>query len=152
MSGRHSALSEMLITPSGSSGGTAAGIADNFGILGIGEDTGGSIRGPAAVHSLVGLRPTLPLVSRHGMMPANPSSDTLGPMTRTVTDAAMLLDVIAGYDPNDPVTAYTAGQVPDSYVAGLDVDSLRGARIGVVREAMDPKTDPESADQRQGGR
>ena len=86
------------------------------------------------------------------MMPANPSSDTLGPMTRTVTDAAMLLDVIAGYDPNDPVTAYAAGQVPDSYVAGLDVDSLRGARIGVVREPMDPKTDPESADQRQGGR
>ena len=135
--------------PSGSSGGTGAGIAANFGMLGIGEDTGGSIRGPAAVHSLVGLRPTLPLVSRHGMMPANPSSDTLGPMTRTVTDAAMLLDVIAGYDPNDPVTAYAAGQVPDSYVAGLDVDSLRGARIGVVRESMDPKTDPESADQRQ---
>ena len=64
--------------PSGSSGGTGAGIAANFGMVGIGEDTGGSIRGPAAVHSLVGLRPTVPLVSRHGMMPANPSSDTLG--------------------------------------------------------------------------
>ena len=63
--------------PSGSSGGTGSGIAANFGMVGIGEDTGGSIRGPAAVHSLVGLRPTVPLVSRHGMMPANPSSDTL---------------------------------------------------------------------------
>ena len=135
--------------PSGSSGGTGAGIAANFGVLGIGEDTGGSIRGPAAVHSLVGLRPTLPLVSRYGMMPANPSSDTLGPMTRTVKDAALLLDVIAGYDHHDPVTAYTAGRMPDSYVDGLDVEGLRGARIGVVRESMDPKTDPDSADQRQ---
>ena len=135
--------------PSGSSGGTGAGIAANFGMVGIGEDTGGSIRGPSAVHSLVGLRPSVPLVSRHGMMPANPSSDTLGPMTRTVTDAAILLDVIAGYDPHDPVTAYAAGQVPDSYAAGLDADGLRGARIGVIRESMDPKTDAESEDYRQ---
>ncbi len=135
--------------PSGSSGGTGAGIAANFGMLGIGEDTGGSIRGPAAVHSLVGLRPTLPLVSRHGMMPANPSSDTLGPMTRTVEDAARLLDVIAGYDPRDSVTAYAVGQVPDSYLDGLDAAGLRGSRIGVIRDSMDPKTDPESADQQQ---
>ena len=135
--------------PSGSSGGTGSGIAANFGMVGIGEDTGGSIRGPAAVHSLVGLRPTVPLVSRHGMMPANPSSDTLGPMARTVKDAAILLDVIAGYDPNDPVTAYAAGQVPDSFSAGLVADGLQGARIGVIREPMDPKTDPESEDYRQ---
>ena len=135
--------------PSGSSGGTGAGIAANFGMVGIGEDTGGSIRGPAAVHSLVGLRPTVPLVSRHGMMPANPSSDTLGPMTRTVWDAARLLGVLAGYDPNDPVTAYAAGEVPDSYTAGLDADGLRGARIGVIRESMDSKTDPEADDYRQ---
>ena len=134
--------------PSGSSGGTGSGIAANFGMVGIGEDTGGSIRGPAAVHSLVGLRPTVPLVSRHGMMPANPSSDTLGPMARTVKDAAILLDVLAGYDPNDPVTAYAAGQVPDSYVAGLIADGLQGARIGVIREPMDPKTDPASDDYR----
>ena len=132
--------------PSGSSGGTGAGIAANFGLVGIGEDTGGSIRGPAAVHSLVGLRPTVPLVSRFGMMPANPSSDTLGPMTRTIRDAAILLDVIAGYDPNDPVTAYAAGHVPESYAVGLDAEGLRGARIGVIRESMDPKTEPESDD------
>ena len=135
--------------PSGSSGGTGSGIAANFGMVGIGEDTGGSIRGPAAVHSLVGLRPTVPLVSRHGMMPANPSSDTLGPMTRTVRDAAILLDALAGYDPKDPVTAYAAGRVPDSYAASLDADGLRGARVGVIREAMDSKTDPESDDYRQ---
>ena len=135
--------------PSGSSGGTGSGIAANFGMVGIGEDTGGSIRGPAAVHSLVGLRPTVPLVSRYGMMPANPSSDTLGPMARTVRDAAILLDVLAGYDPRDPVTAYAAGQVPDSYVAGLAADSLQGARIGVIREPMDPKTDSSSDDYRQ---
>ena len=135
--------------PSGSSGGSGAGVAANFGLVGIGEDTGGSIRGPAAVHGLVGLRPTVPLVSRHGMMPANPSSDTLGPMTRTVRDAAVLLDVIAGYDPNDPVTAYAAGRTPDSYADGLDADGLRGARIGVIREPMDAETDPEADDYRQ---
>ena len=132
--------------PSGSSGGSGAGVAANFGLVGIGEDTGGSIRGPAAVHGLVGLRPTVPLVSRHGMMPANPSSDTLGPMTRTVRDAAIVLDAIAGYDPNDPVTAYAVGRTPGSYVDGLDPDGLRGARIGVIREPMDANTDPEADD------
>ena len=100
---------------SGSSGGTGSGIAANFATAGIGEDTGGSIRGPAAVSSLVGLRPTLPLVSRHGMFPARPTTDTLGPITRTVRDAAIVLDAIAGYDPNDPVTAYAVGQIPTSY-------------------------------------
>ena len=132
--------------PSGSSGGTGAGIAANFGLVGIGEDTGGSIRGPASVHSLVGVRPTMPLVSRFGMMPASPTNDTLGPITRTVEDAAILLGVIAGYDPNDPVTAYAAGRVPESYRMFLDEDGLAGARIGVIRQPMDPKTDPESDD------
>lgn len=123
--------------PSGSSGGTGAGVAANFGLVGIGEDTGGSIRGPAAVHSLVGLRPTVPLVSRHGMMPANPTQDTMGPITRTVADAARVLDVIAGYDPKDPVTAYAVGQVPTSYTLALKADALRGARIGVLRIRRD---------------
>lgn len=134
--------------PSGSSGGTGAGIAANFGMIGIGEDTGGSIRGPAAVHSLVGLRPTVPLVSRYGMMPANPSSDTLGPMTRTVTDAAILLQVLAGYDANDPLTAYAVDHVPESYSDPLSRDGLRGARIGIIRAPMDPNTDTTSADYR----
>jgi len=132
--------------PSGSSGGTAAGIAANFGMVGIGEDTGGSVRGPAAVHSLIGLRPTLQLVSRRGMMPANPTHDTMGPMTRTVTDAAILLDAIVGYDPEDPVTAYSVGRVPETYTLSLDANRLRGARIGVLREPMDSGTDPSSGD------
>jgi amidase len=135
--------------PSGSSGGTAAGVAANFGLAGIGEDTGGSIRGPAAVHSLVGLRPTVPLVSRYGMLPGKPSTDTLGPITRTVTDTARMLDVLAGYDPNDPITAYAIGRVPDSYVDGLDAESLQGARIGVIREPMHSQADPDSDDYKQ---
>ena len=132
--------------PSGSSGGTATGIAANFGMVGIGEDTGGSVRGPAAVLNLVGLRPTLQLVSRHGMMPANPTQDTMGPITRTVRDAAILLDVITGYDPEDPITAYAEGRIPETYTASLNLDRLRGARIGVVREPMDASTDTSSDD------
>jgi amidase len=133
-------------SPSGSSSGTGSGIAANFATVGIGEDTGGSVRGPAAVAALVGLRPTVPLVSRHGMMPATPTNDTLGPIARTVKDAAILLDVIAGYDPNDPVTAYGVGQIPASYTQFLRQDGLKGARVGVIREAMDPKADPASDD------
>lgn len=123
--------------PSGSSGGSASGVAANFGLVGIGEDTGGSIRGPAAVSSLVGLRPTTPLVSRFGMMPANPTQDTMGPITRCVADAAAVLNVIAGYDPGDPITAETVGRLPASYLTTLKPDALRGARIGVLRIARD---------------
>lgn len=132
--------------PSGSSCGTGVGLAANFATLGLGEDTAGSIRGPAAHNNLVGLRPTLPLVSRHGMMPATPSRDTLGPMARTVRDAALLLDVIAGYDPNDPATAASVGQVPASCAGLQDLDGLRGMRLGVVREALAPDTDPKAED------
>ncbi|MEW5918630.1 MAG: amidase family protein [Gemmatimonadota bacterium] len=119
--------------PSGSSSGSGTAVAANFALVGIGEDTGGSIRGPAAVHSLVGLRPTVPLVSRAGMLPSNPTQDTMGPMTRTVADAARVLDVIAGYDPNDAITAYSVGQIPSSYSAALQPGALRGARIGILR-------------------
>lgn len=132
--------------PSGSSGGSATGVAANLGLVSIGEDTGGSVRGPAAVHNLVGLRPTLELVSRYGMMPANPTQDTMGPMTRTVTDAALVMDAIVGYDPNDPITAFSVGHVPDTYTGELDANRLRGARIGVVREPQDAGADPSSRD------
>ena len=134
---------------SGSSGGTGSGVAANFGTVGIGEDTGGSVRGPAAVNNLVGLRPTLPLVSRFGMMPARPSTDTLGPIARSVKDAAIIMDVITGYDVNDPVTAESVGQIPGSYTQSLAVDGLKGARIGVIREPLDPRADPASADYKQ---
>lgn len=133
-------------SPSGSSSGTGAGIAANFAAVGIGEDTGGSVRGPAALNSLVGLRPTVPLVSRFGMMPATPSQDTLGPIARTVRDAALLLDVIAGYDHNDPMTAYAVGQIPETYTAFLNKDALKGARLGVIREPFDSRTDTASDD------
>ena len=129
---------------SGSSGGTGSGVAANFGIVGIGEDTGGSIRGPAAVGNLVGLRPTVPLVSRFGMLPARPSTDTLGPIGRSVKDVAIVLDVIAGYDPNDPVTAEAVGQKPTTYTALLTSDGLRGKRIGILRDPLDPKADKEA--------
>ena len=132
--------------PSGSSGGSASGIAANFGLVGIGEDTGGSVRGPASVNNLVGLRPTLPLVSRHGMMPANPTQDTMGPITRTVADAAALLDIIAGYDAADPLTAYSVGRTPETYTASLDPRALQDARVGIVREPMSSGADPESED------
>ena len=133
---------------SGSSSGSGAGVAANFATIAIAEDTGGSIRGPAAVQSLVGLRPTVPLVSRHGMMPAKPTTDTLGPIARTVRDAAILLDVMAGYDPKDPVTAQAVGRIPDTYTAFLAPDGLKGARIGVIRQPIDLKTDLASEDYR----
>ncbi len=132
--------------PSGSSGGSGAGVAANYATVAIGEDTGGSIRGPASVASLVGLRPSVPLVSRFGMMPGKPTQDTLGPLTRTVRDAAILLDAIAGYDPNDSITAYSVGQTPPTYTAFLATDGLKGARLGVIREPMDPLADPSSED------
>ena len=133
---------------SGSSGGSGAGVAANFSTVAIAEDTGGSTRGPAAVHSLVGLRPTVPLVSRFGMMPAKPSTDTLGPIARTVRDAALLLDVIAGYDANDPMTAQAVGQIPKTYTAFLTADGLKGARLGIIRQPIDLKADPASEDYR----
>jgi Asp-tRNA(Asn)/Glu-tRNA(Gln) amidotransferase A subunit family amidase len=143
---------DLTRTAGGSSSGTGAGIAANFGIVGIGADGGGSTRCPAAFNSLVGLRPTVPLVSRYGSMSGPPSSYALGPITRTVKDAAIVLDVIAGYDPNDPATAYAVGEVPASYAEGLGESGLKGARIGVIRESMlgadraQIPTDPNSDD------
>ena len=133
-------------SPSGSSCGTGIGIAANFGTVGIGEDTGGSVRGPAAHNGLVGLRPTLPLVSRAGMMPFAPTRDTLGPITRTVRDTAIVLDAIAGYDPDDPVTAWSYGQQPDTYTRFLIPDGLAGMRFGVIRAPQSKDTDTSAAD------
>lgn len=136
--------------PSGSSAGTGTAVAANLGLVGIGEDTGGSIRGPAAVNALVGLRPTLGLVSVFGMMPANPTQDVLGPMTRTVEDAARVLDVIAGYDARDPITARSVGNQPASYREALQparsrAEALRGVRVGVLRTVRDSVADLRAA-------
>jgi Asp-tRNA(Asn)/Glu-tRNA(Gln) amidotransferase A subunit family amidase len=121
--------------PSGSSGGTAAAIAANFGVVGTGSDTCSSVRSPPAFNNLVGIRPTRGLLSRTGIVPLSETQDTAGPITRTVADAARTLDAVAGYDPDDPVTARGVGQVPDQgYTSYLDADALDDARIGVVRE------------------
>ena len=127
---------DLTRTPGGSSGGTGAAIAANFGVLGTGSDTGQSIRSPSSANSLVGLRPTRGLVSRDGIMPFSATQDEIGPMTRTVEDAARMLDVMAGYDSADPITAFSAGHVPPSYVTGLNRDGLKGARIGLVTDLI----------------
>ena len=131
--------------PGGSSSGTGAAVAANLGAVGIGEDTGGSIRLPASFCNLVGVRVTTGLISRAGMSPLVAFQDTAGPMTRTVRDAALLLDALVGYDPSDPFTAAaTVAAVPASYADNLSGDGLQGARIGVLREAFGPDDDPES--------
>jgi amidase len=137
---------DLARAPSSSSCGTGAGVAANYGTVGIAEDTGGSTRGPAAWNNAVGLRPTTPLISRHGMMPAQPTYDTVGPLTRTVTDAALVTNAIAGYDPRDPFTAHARGNVEDDYADDLDRSDLRGKRIGVIRVPMDEETDTTTAD------
>jgi Asp-tRNA(Asn)/Glu-tRNA(Gln) amidotransferase A subunit family amidase len=123
---------DLTRTPGGSSGGTGAAIAANFAILGTGSDTGQSIRSPASANSLVGVRPTRGLVSRGGVIPNSQTQDEVGPIARTVTDAALLFDVMAGYDPADPVTAFGVGRVPKSYTHLLRKEALAGARIGVM--------------------
>ncbi|MDX1478873.1 MAG: amidase family protein, partial [Saprospiraceae bacterium] len=129
--------------PAGSSGGTGAAIAANFGTIGLGTDTGNSIRGPSSHCALVGFRSTLGLVSRSAIVPLYLRNDVVGPMCRTVEDATRVLEVIAGYDPDDPLTRYATGKIPDSYTASLETDGLNGARIGVLRELSDRDPDPE---------
>jgi Asp-tRNA(Asn)/Glu-tRNA(Gln) amidotransferase A subunit family amidase len=130
--------------PAGSSGGTAAAVAANFGAVGLGTDTGNSIRGPSSHTSLVGIRSTMGLTSRDGIVPLFLNRDIGGPMARTVADAVAVFDVVAGYDPADPVTAASQGKRPDSYLKFLDPNGLRGARIGVVRQLFNgADTDPE---------
>jgi Asp-tRNA(Asn)/Glu-tRNA(Gln) amidotransferase A subunit family amidase len=121
-------------TPGGSSGGTGAAIAASFAVVGTGSDTGQSVRSPASAQSLVGLRPTRGLISRSGIIPASTTQDEAGPITRTVEDAARMLDVMAGYDPDDPITAFGAVRIPRSYTAFLNHAALKGARIGVLTD------------------
>jgi amidase len=124
----------------GSSGGTAAAVAANLGAVGLGTDTGASIRGPASHQALVGLRPTLGLTSRGGVVPVFLDSDVTGPMTRTVADAAAVLQVIAGDGPADQATAASRGHVARDYVAALVPDALAGTRLGVLHQAYDTPT------------
>lgn len=134
-----------LRSPAGSSGGTGSAIAASFAVLGLGTDTGGSIRNPSSFNSLVGLRPTIGLSSRSGIVPLALSQDTGGPMTRNVLDAAITLDATVGFDPKDPITASSTGNIPDSYTDFLQTNGLQGARIGVVRDLFGSNADPEFA-------
>lgn len=132
------------VVPAGSSGGTAAAVAANLGAVGLGTDTGNSIRGPSSHNALVGIRPSIGLTSRDGIIPLFLSADVGGPIARSVEDAATLLDVLAGYDPEDPITRNAEGHIPKSYKMFLDRNGLRGARIGVFRPYIDlPTADPQ---------
>lgn len=122
----------------GSSGGTGLGLAASFGVVGLGSDTFGSIRNPASNNAIVGLRPSWGLVSRAGMIGLYDKRDTAGPMARTVTDLAHLLDVIAGVDSADPATAEAVGKIPPTYMAFLNRDAVVAKRIGVLRQACRP--------------
>ncbi|TJY36383.1 amidase [Pontimicrobium aquaticum] len=127
--------------PAGSSGGTAAAIASNIGVIGLGTDTGNSIRGPSSHCALVGFRTTLGLISREGIAPLFLRNDVVGPMCRTVEDATRVMEVMAGYDIDDPITKNSQGQIPDNYTQFLDENGLKGARIGVLRELSDNNID-----------
>src|SRR5437660_2475669 len=121
--------------PCGSSSGTGSAIAANFATVGIGTETDGSIVCPSGANSLVGLKPTLGLVSRAGIIPIAHSQDTAGPMCRSVSDAAILLSAIAGVDPADTETARQPVG-PSDFTTSLDPNGLKGARIGVARGAF----------------
>jgi len=130
--------------PAGSSGGTAAAVAASFGAVGLGTDTGNSIRGPSSHNSLVGIRSTMGLTSRDGIVPLYLDRDIGGPIARSVADAVAVLDVIAGPDPADPITAAAAEHRADRYADYLQEDGLNGKRIGVVRQISNTETaDPE---------
>lgn len=124
----------------GSSGGSAAAAAANFGAIALASDTGDSIRGPAAHQALVGLRSTMGLVSRAGVVPLNLGADIAGAVTRSVADTAAVLQVIAGEDPDDRATAAARGKVDPNYSAALRRDGLKGARLGVLHQAYDTPT------------
>jgi Asp-tRNA(Asn)/Glu-tRNA(Gln) amidotransferase A subunit family amidase len=139
----------------GSSGGTAAGVAASFGAIGLGSDTGNSIRGPSSHQALAGIRSTMGLTSRGGVVPLSILADIAGPMTRTLEDAVIVLQVIAGSDPGDPVTvpdsafaqAFSPAGRPSSipsYATALRKDGLTAKRIGILRQAYErDTTDPE---------
>jgi Asp-tRNA(Asn)/Glu-tRNA(Gln) amidotransferase A subunit family amidase len=129
-------------TPAGSSGGTASGIAASFGVIGLGSDTGNSIRGPSSHLALVGIRSTLGLTSRDGVVPLSFDRDVAGPMGRTVEDVVRVFEVIVGVDPADPYTELGRGRTEPDYTALLDADALDGARLGVLTAlAPDVETD-----------
>jgi Asp-tRNA(Asn)/Glu-tRNA(Gln) amidotransferase A subunit family amidase len=124
----------------GSSGGTAAAVAANLGEVGLGSDTGNSIRGPSSHQSLVGIRSTMGLTSRAGVVPLNAVADIAGPMARTVADAVAVFNVVVGSDPADTVTAPADAKREKDYAVFLRRGALKGARIGILRQAYERPT------------
>jgi amidase len=122
--------------PSGSSSGSAAAVASSFCAVAVGTETNGSIISPSTVCGVVGIKPTVGLISRAGIIPISRTQDTAGPIARSVRDAAILLGVLVGVDPHDPATQASDGKSHVDYTKYLDPDGLRGARIGVVRRMM----------------
>lgn len=131
--------------PCGSSAGTGTAIAASLAMVGVGTETDGSIICPAAVNGLVGLKPTVGLVSRGGIIPISISQDTAGPMGRSVADVAALLNVLAAVDSADPAAAAAQGKLAADYTAGLSADAIRGKRFGVLRQAMGFNPDVDAA-------
>src|SRR6185369_16694729 len=128
----------------GSSGGTAAAVAADLGEVGLGTDTGNSIRGPSSHQALVGIRSTMGLTSRAGIAPLSLFADIAGPMARSVADAVAVFQVVVGYDADDPATAVSKDKPVPNYSASLVKGGLQGARIGVLRQAFEgPSVDPE---------
>lgn len=123
-------------SPRGSSGGSAVSVAAAFSMFALGTDTGGSIRRPATANGVVGLRPTFGLNGRSGIMPLALSLDTVGPITRYVRDAALVMNVMVGPDPRDPVTLEAAKHRAADYSVGLKTDVLKGVRFGLLRDWM----------------
>jgi amidase len=130
-------------SPAGSSGGTGVAIAAAFAPLGMGTDTGGSIRGPSTSNGIVGLKPTHGLLSRSGIIPLSLTFDTGGPMARNVSDVAVALGAMTGVDPADPATQKSEGKLSTDYTKDLRTDALKGARIGIARDFLgaDPDVD-----------
>jgi len=134
-------------TAGGSSGGSGASVSANFCTVAVGQEGFASIRRPSTWNGVSGMRPTAGLVSRAGVYAGWPSvNGSLGPMARSVADLAKLLDVMVGYDPDDPVTARGVSYIPDSFTKFLDKNGLKGARIGILRESMGYDAEPGSAD------
>ncbi len=124
---------DLTRSPAGSSGGTGVAIAAGYGVIGLGTDTGGSIRGPSTSNGIVGLKPTHGLLSRDGIIPLALTFDTGGPMARSVYDVAVSLGVMTGVDPADEATKKSAGKFHADYTQFLKADALKGARIGIAK-------------------
>ena len=134
-------------TAGGSSGGSGASVSANFSTVAVGQEGFASIRRPSTWNCVIGMRPTAGLVSRSGVYAGWPSiNGSLGPMARSVTDLAKLLDVMVGYDGEDPLTARGFGHAPGTFTQFLDLNGLEGARLGILRESMGYDAEPDSED------